>query len=390
MKAWVPIAVLGLMSLPSETAAHQKSVSYSKWTLLDAGAVAQVKVSWLDLTSLPLAQDADDTAVEPATVFHYLQNHLLLLEADDGPCEPIEASSALLPSERGWMRVEWRVRCDASPTALYSGLFRTLTNHVHLATIVGATSMDLVLSSTSPKARIAHGNGAEGETGIAEYLRLGVEHILSGWDHLAFLFLLIVIASRLREVVVLVTGFTVGHSITLAAAALGAVVPHPRSVEAIIAASILVVALENAGTERTRQGTLVIIGALALFVASAWAGGLSAFWGLALFTACYFALLRTFASGGRLRWAIACLFGFVHGLGFSSVLLEQELPRAQLVGALFGFNVGVELGQLAIVAVLWPLLQWLRRRHLGTAVVDVTSFAGVAVGTFALVVRTFG
>ncbi|MDH3728294.1 MAG: HupE/UreJ family protein, partial [Myxococcales bacterium] len=78
------------------------------------------------------------------------------------------------------------------------------------------------------------------------------------------------------------------------------------------------------------------------------------------------------------------------GLGFSSVLLEQELPRAQLVGALFGFNVGVELGQLAIVAVLWPLLQWLRRRHLGTAVVDVTSFAGVAVGTFALVVRTFG
>lgn len=389
MKAWVPIAVLGLMSVPSETAAHQKSVSYSKWTLLDAGAVAQVKVSWLDLTSLPLAQDADDTAVEPATVFHYLQNHLLL-ETDDGPCEPIEASSALLPSERGWMRVEWRVRCDASPTALYSGLFRTLTNHVHLATIVGATSMDLVLSSTSPKARIAHGNSAEGETGIAEYLRLGVEHILSGWDHLAFLFLLIVIASRLREVVVLVTGFTVGHSITLAAAALGAVVPHPRSVEAIIAASILVVALENAAAERTRQGPLVIIGALALFVASAWAGGLSTFWGLALFTACYFALLRTFASGGRLRWAIACLFGFVHGLGFSSVLLEQELPRAQLVGALFGFNVGVELGQLAIVAALWPLLQYLRRRDLGTAVVDVTSFAGVAVGTFALVVRTFG
>ena len=72
------------------------------------------------------------------------------------------------------------------------------------------------------------------------------------------------------------------------------------------------------------------------------------------------------------------------------VLLEQELPRAQLVEALFGFNVGVELGQLAIVALVWPLLQWLRVRDLGVRVIDVTSFAGVVVGTFALVVRVFG
>jgi len=389
VKTWALIAVLAVVSVPSGAAAHQKSVSYSKWTLFDGGAAAQMKVSWLDLTSLPIVRDAVDAPFEPAMVLRYLQHHLLL-ETDDGPCEPIEASGVLLPSERGWTRVEWRVRCDASPTALYSGLFRSLTNHVHLSTIVGPTSTDLVLSSTAPKARFGHGKSAEGGTEIAEYLRLGVEHILTGWDHLAFLFLLIVIARRLREVVILVTGFTVGHSITLATAALGVVVPHLRAVEAIIAASILVVALENAGAERTHRGRLVIVAALGLFVAGAWAGGLSAFWGLALFTACYFGLLRIFSGAGRLRWVIACLFGFVHGLGFASVLLEQELPRAQLVEALLGFNVGVELGQLAIVAALWPLLQWLRRRDLGEAVVDVTSFAGAAVGTFALVVRTFG
>ncbi len=392
MKRWVLVAALGLMSVPSQTAAHQKSVSYSKWTLLDGGALVQVKVSWLDLTSLPLGRDAADAGevpVGPAAVSRYLQEHLLL-ETEDRPCAPIEASGAVLPSERGWMRVEWKVRCDTPPNALYSGLFRTLANHVHLATIVGATSTDVVLSSTSPTAQIDSGASAKGGIGLVEYLRLGVEHILTGWDHLAFLFLLIVIAPRLRDVVLLVTGFTVGHSITLIAAALGAIVPHPRAVEAIIAASILVVALENAGSERMRHGGLVILATLALFVASAWLGGLSAFWGLALFTACYFALLRRFADTGRLRWVIACLFGFVHGLGFSSVLLEQELPRAELVGALFGFNVGVELGQLAIVAALWPFLLWLRRRDLGTAVVDTTSFAGAAVGTFALIVRTFG
>jgi hypothetical protein len=229
-----------------------------------------------------------------------------------------------------------------------------------------------------------------GAGGISRYLRLGVEHILTGWDHLAFLFLLIVVARRIREVAVLVTGFTVGHSVTLAAAALGVVVPHARAVEATIAASILIVALENVGMERVRGGTLVVLAALVLFAASASFGGLPAFWGISLFTACYFALLRTLKGAGRLRWVIACLFGFVHGLGFSGVLLEQELPRVQLVQALFGFNVGVEVGQLALVACIWPILQWLRSRDLGPGVVDATSFVGAAVGTFALVVRVFG
>jgi hypothetical protein len=178
--------------------------------------------------------------------------------------------------------------------------------------------------------------------------------------------------------------------VTLAAAALGIVVPHARAVEATIAASILLIALENVGLGHVRGGALVILGALALFVASAAFGGLPAFWGLALFTACYFALLRTLGRTGRLRWVIPCLFGFVHGLGFSGVLLEQELPRGQLVQALFGFNVGVELGQLAIVACIWPLLQWLRKRDFGPTVVDATSFAGAALGTFALIVRVFG
>jgi hypothetical protein len=139
-----------------------------------------------------------------------------------------------------------------------------------------------------------------------------------------------------------------------------------------------------------RGGGLVIAAALAIFVAAAAIGGLPAFWGLALFSGCYFALLRRASRGGRLRWVIACLFGFVHGLGFSGVLLEQELPRAELVRALFGFNLGVELGQLAVVALIWPLLQWLRGRNLDTRVVDVTSWAGAALGTFALVLRAFG
>ena len=384
----VPALLLGLL-IPASALAHQKSVSYSKWTLVDGGAIAEVRVRWLELTSLPLARDATPDAHEHSGALPYLQTKLSL-ESDDGPCEAIPSSTTWLPAKRGWLRVEWRVRCSAPPTSLHSQLFTSLTNHVHLATVLGSEPIDVVLSSTAPKAAIDATRRTSGAGGIGSYVRLGVEHILSGWDHVAFLILLIVVARRVREVAILVTGFTVGHSVTLAAAALGIVVPHARAVEATIAASILLVALENVGVEQVRGGALVILGALALFVASAVFGGLPAFWGLALFTACYFALLRTLRGTGRLRWLIACLFGFVHGLGFSGVLLEQELPRAQLVQALFGFNVGVELGQLAIVACIWPLLQWLRRRDFGMAIVDSTSFVGAILGTFALLVRVFG
>ncbi|MBW2376716.1 MAG: HupE/UreJ family protein, partial [Deltaproteobacteria bacterium] len=363
----VPALLLGLL-IPASALAHQKSVSYSKWTLVDDGAIAEVRVRWLELTSLPLARDATPDAYERSGALPYLQTKLSL-ESDAGPCEAIPSSTTWLPAERGWLRLEWRVRCGAPPTSLHSQLFTSLTNHVHLATVLGPEPIDVVLSSTAPKAAIDATRRTVGARGIGSYVRLGVEHILSGWDHIAFLILLIVVARRVREVAILVTGFTVGHSVTLAAAALGIVVPHARAVEATIAASILLVALENVGVEQVRGGALVILGALVLFVASAAFGSLPAFWGLALFTACYFALLRTLRGVGRLRWLIACLFGFVHGLGFSGVLLGQELPRAQLVQALFGFNVGVELGQLAIVACIWPLLQWLRRRDFGMAIV---------------------
>jgi hypothetical protein len=374
-----PVLVLALL-VPASVLAHQKSVSYSKWTLIEDGAIAEVRVGWRELTSLPF---------DRSSVLPYLQSRLTL-ESDAGPCEAVPSSATWLPAERGWLRVEWRVRCASPPVTLHSELFTSLSTHVHLATVLGATPIDVVLSSMAPKSAIGSTNQTGTVRGIGSYLRLGVEHILSGWDHLVFLLLLIVVAPRLREVAVLVTGFTVGHSVTLAAAAFGVLVPHVRAVEATIAASILLVALQNVGMERARGGAIVILGTLLLFVVSATFGGLPAFWGIALFTACYFAWLGTLTGTGRLRWVVACLFGFVHGLGFSSVLLEQELPRSNLLQALFGFNVGVEVGQLAVVACIWPLLQWLRRRDLSGPVVDVTSLAGAAIGTFALVVRVFG
>ena len=93
----VPVLLLGLL-IPASALAHQKSVSYSKWTLVDDGAIAEVKVRWLELTSLPVVRDATPGAYERSGVLPYLQTKLSL-ESDAGPCEAIPSSATWLPAE---------------------------------------------------------------------------------------------------------------------------------------------------------------------------------------------------------------------------------------------------------------------------------------------------
>jgi len=138
---------------------------------------------------------------------------------------------------------------------------------------------------------------------LASYFQLGVEHILGGWDHLAFLFALLVAARGLRSLVAVVTAFTAAHSITLALAALDLVRVPGRLVELAIALSIAYVAAEVLLVRRPGA-----------------------------------------------RWIEAFVFGLVHGLGFAGFLRESLVLEPLKVTALLGFNLGVEAGQLAVVA----------------------------------------
>jgi hydrogenase/urease accessory protein HupE len=156
---------------------------------------------------------------------------------------------------------------------------------------------------------------AAADTGWVSFVAMGVEHILGGIDHLLFLLALLALARGLWQTVKIVTAFTVAHSVTLSLAALGLVDVPARIVEPLIAASIVWVAVEN---------------------------------------------LVAPAAVGR-RWLIAAIFGLVHGLGFAAALTELDLSRQALVRALIGFNVGVELGQLAFIAVVLPPLAWASR-----------------------------
>lgn len=147
-----------------------------------------------------------------------------------------------------------------------------------------------------------------------DYAWLGIEHILGGYDHLLFVFGLFLLVPALRPLAVTVTAFTLGHSVTLTLAVLGAANASPAIVEPIIAFTVYLLAVEIARRRHANPSLL-----------------------------------------SRYPWAMALLFGLLHGLGFAGALREVGLPQNEIPLALFSFNVGIEIGQLAFLVVVLVL-----------------------------------
>jgi len=203
----------------------------------------------------------------------------------------------------------WSIRCDtglADEGVRVEGLDRTLVETiVRYEREDGATQTARLFEGASsfvPTARSTLGGVA------ALYLPLGFEHILLGFDHLCFVFVLLLLTDGLRRLFWSVTAFTAAHSITLAAATLGYVNVPSGPIEALIAFSIMLVAAEVVQRARGRPS-------------------------------------RT----AERPWIAAFAFGLLHGLGFAGALADTGLPQDAIPAALFFFNIGVELGQIAFV-----------------------------------------
>jgi hypothetical protein len=300
------------------------------------------------------------------------------------------------------------VHCPAEGSlVIVSDLLREVApSHLHFARLrePGGGIVERVLAGAERSWPLPTDEGAaavEPSTGssVLRYVALGVEHIATGYDHLVFLLGLLLLAAGVREVITVVTGFTAAHSITLALAALGRVRPEADAVEALIGLSIALVAAENAWLLGGRPRALpraIALGLAALAgLALTGLGAIPAatYAGLAVFAACYFALLARAAHATRLRFAVAFCFGLVHGFGFAGVLSEIALPQGRLVAALLGFNLGVEAGQLAIVAAAFAAAALVRRRLEPGALAGARAFANAAVcglGVYWWVSRAYG
>lgn len=204
------------------------------------------------------------------------------------------------------------------------------------------------VKATSGNHGSPHVSSSESEGGTFwGFFQLGVEHIWTGYDHLLFLFALLVVCRSFRSIVTIVTCFTVAHSITLALATLDVVNLPARLVEPVIAASIVYVGVENL-------------------------------------------LLKGKEPTGRT--VLTFLFGLVHGFGFAGVLRDLGVGRdgsGEIALPLFSFNLGVEIGQIVIAAIILPFIWKLRKRpSFATRGVPVLSGIVAAAGMFWLLERT--
>jgi hypothetical protein len=331
MRAFTLVAIAMSWLVADSARAHKPSDAQLRLAIDGTDLVGRLDVAVRDL-DVALGLDSDghgeitwgELSSAAPRIAAYVQQRLAI-SADGAPCALRLGAAALTELSDGpYWALPVSARCAQPPRSLdvaYALLFDLDSLHRGLVHVAGQT---VILRDARP-VRIALDAG----TSVSSFVQEGVAHIWMGTDHILFLLCLILpavfqrrtqrwtAADSLRdvgqEVFEIVTAFTLAHSITLVISAIGLVALPSRLVETAIALSVVAAALNN--------------------------------------------VLRTIDA----RWALAFALGLLHGFGFSSVLIDLGLPSHELIGALLGFNLGVELGQAVIVLALLPALFWIRR-----------------------------
>jgi HupE / UreJ protein len=265
------------------------------------------------------------------------------LRAQGRRCEAGPGALAPLTSpESSTLVVDFACGGEVRDLTIRDDLFDVFGNDYHTLARIDAPghTTQFAFSPETRQTRVAVGSTAD-RRGLGSFVLLGVEHILSGYDHLLFLFGLLLRGGGWLGLAKIITAFTLAHSITLGLAALDVVTLPDRLVEAVIALSIAAVAAENL----VRHPVV------------------------------------------PRRWLVSFVFGLVHGFGFSSALRELDLPGHELLLSLFGFNAGVELGQAMVVAAALPGLALVRNTRWEPRMVWSSSLAILLVGIVLFVER---
>jgi hypothetical protein len=377
---------------------HTRSQSHSVWEI--NGQFVDVVVAIPDIEANRLATDA--TPVTSDLLRDYLTERTYAI-AGGTRCAlipPVQPLSALA----GFRKYDFTFKCgSAANLQIHSGAFFDLVpSHTNFAQVQNAASGEFTEQLITNEHQTIDVTGGAGSrlknAGFFEFIRMGTMHIFTGVDHMSFLLGLVLISRRLRDLVFVVTGFTIGHSLTLALAVTGVLRPHAEYIDALVALTIALIGAENIVVQ-TRQPKMVALGAalcmgfMALFQLLGF-GGLPSLLllGSGLFTANYLLISGNLRDAGRLRILITLVFGLIHGFGFAADLLELQLPTERLAELLVGFNLGVELGQLALVIGATMLVVALRRFRLALPrpiVVDVASAFLVGLGVFWFVSRSY-
>ena len=356
---WFLVFALSLNAL--DCFSHSRSESYSKINVLSNHNFYQVNLSanisntiLNNFLRLNVFNSADDVRNYASSSFKLGDN-----------CEQDKNLQFTSNQSAGYTKIQSSFTCQSLPNLISINLFLDLgPSHAHISKIY----IDNVLKDehifnspneawqpdfTSPNQVI--------QNSFSSFFKLGFEHILEGLDHLAFL-LGLVLLFRGKELLLVITGFTIGHSITLALGTLNFISVNISIVEMLIGFSIFIVGLDQLQQHHKHlvsskafnislfclAGLLIIFNFNLLFL-----------FGLILFIYTYF--LLQLSSGKRLLMQlITIFFGLIHGLGFASNLSENPIIQDQMFSMILGFNLGIEVGQILIALLAVSLLTFLK------------------------------
>lgn len=352
MKRALSICLLAL-ALVQPASAHPVPFSFLDFYLTPSGMEATLILHDFDVAhdlgiSPPERLREAALLAERAPSIHALLADRLQITADGKPLKPEWGMPEAVP-DRQAVRVVLHFPGVSVPKRLgiaanmfpYDPMHQTFLNIYE----DGRVTWQMILNRFQPRVERVTGT-RQGPLGvIARFVPEGINHILIGPDHLLFLIGLLLLGGSVRRLLLVVTSFTVAHSITLTLAALDIFTPPARIIEPAIALSIIYVGFDNLLVKEGRD-------------VRAW---------------------------------IAFAFGFIHGFGFANVLKEMDLPRNALGWSLFSFNFGVEIGQMAVVIVVATVLAAVRARseQAGRQVAFAGSILVILAGAFWFVQRVF-
>jgi hydrogenase/urease accessory protein HupE len=377
-KLYMVIFAFILSAFPSMASAHPYSASFTTIEFLESDTKFEFSIDTLSI--LELQEDIDENEnniLEMSEIEEEMDHlvefltHTVILDQNNQQQEPEILDVKIEKKEnKDFLTISLRYPAyqPGDTITINDGLYYkdTETNYVNLltATYEGGSSQaalqgenrswTILLTEEQQEQQAGGDQAGSSDSGQdskptakptsswLSFFKLGMSHILTGYDHLLFLFALLLRKQTFKQYALIVTSFTIAHSITLSLAVLGIMDLPSKFVESVIALSIIYVAVENIFRKEVNH-----------------------------------------------RWGLTFVFGLIHGLGFANILQEMNLSKGNLASALVSFNIGIEVVQILIVLLLLPFLTYLHRLKNSTKYIKYGSIVIILFGAYWLVERLF-
>ena len=396
--------VIILFFLLSPLNAHYFSESFSKWNVVDNKVEANFSLLTLESTRIFQVENYQKIMFEEnlseTDVFKiYLSQHLKVT-SEGKNCSLVDEIKEL-NSQEGSLNLSLNFECPSNKEIkiINNALFNLVQSHIHIARIYIDnnlyTEKALFFNDQSIDLNEEKENNSFSNS-FYKFFSLGLDHILSGYDHLLFILGLLLLVTNLKRLLLVITGFTIGHSLTLSLSVINIIQVKSSLVEALIGYTIMFVGLEYLYKENNdHRVSLIFITTLSLLLLIF--GNLInpnfpyfLILGILLFSLGYFYLLKNLNSENNLLSIITIIFGLIHGFGFGGFLLGSKISSENIFSGLLGFNLGVEVGQIIfvlLILLIYKLLSTLKITKIIDVMKNLSFFVVVLFGFFFFIQR---